>query len=226
MSESSIQDINEKSIAEFSIVAEKLPGVVIVHDLRDWAVAWMSSSGLKLLGLSLEEVKALSHEEYFSKYFNKEETDDFVPKILGLLQQNNTEDICTHFHQVRFTVNGDFNWYMGGVRILTRDAQGKPSLVVTIVLPIDSMHHMAAKAERLLAENNFLRKNYHKFDQLTRREREILGMTALGKSASEISEALFISLHTVETHRKNIKKKLGTNSYYNLNQYARAFDLI
>ncbi len=222
----SIQDQITNSITAFSEAAEKMPGVVIVHDLRDWSIAWMSQSGLDLLDLSLEEVTNLTHEEYFSTYFNKEDADDYVPKILGLLQRNNTENICTHFHQVRFAVDGEWNWYMGGVRILTRDHEGKPLLVVTIVLPIDSMHHMTAKAQRLLDENNFLRKNMKQFSSLSKREREILGLMTLDKSTAEIAETLFISLHTVETHKKNIKKKLGTGSYYELNQYGRAFDLI
>ena len=226
MRDLSIQDQITNSVRAFSETAEKMPGVVIVHDLRDWSIVWMSRSGLDLLGLSLKEVTELTSEEYFSTYFNKEHADDYVPKILGLLQGNNTEDICCHFHQVRFSPDGEWNWYFGGVRILARDHDGKPLLVVTIVLPIDSMHHMTAKAERLLAENNFLRKNFKRFSSLSKREREILGMVALDKSTAEIAETLFISLHTVETHKKNIKKKLGTNSYYDLNQYARAFDLI
>ena len=64
------------------------------------------------------------------------------------------------------------------------------------------------------------------FSSLSKREREILGLMTLDKSTAEIAETLFISLHTVETHKKNIKKKLGTGSYYELNQYGRAFDLV
>jgi RNA polymerase sigma factor (sigma-70 family) len=226
MRELTIEDLISSSVAAFSEAAEKIPGVVIIHDLRDWSIAWMSRSGLDLLKLSLKEVTSLTHEEYFSTYFNKVDADDYVPKILGLLQRNNTDDCCTFFQQVRFSIDGDWNWYMAGVRILTRDNEGMPLLVVTIVLPIDSMHHMTAKADRLLEENNFLRKNFHQFSKLSKREREILGLMALDKSTAEIAQSLFISQHTVETHKKNIKKKLGTGSFYELNQYARAFDLI
>ena len=49
---------------------------------------------------------------------------------------------------------------------------------------------------------------------------------ALGKSSSETAIELFISLGTVDTHRKNIRKKLETKSYFELSQYARSFDLI
>lgn len=49
---------------------------------------------------------------------------------------------------------------------------------------------------------------------------------ALGKSATDTAEVLFISLNTVETRRKNIKQKLDTTAYFDLCQYARAFDLV
>jgi DNA-binding CsgD family transcriptional regulator len=43
---------------------------------------------------------------------------------------------------------------------------------------------------------------------LTGRELEIIILIALEHSGKEISEKLFISTNTVETHRKNIMKKL------------------
>ena len=42
---------------------------------------------------------------------------------------------------------------------------------------------------------------------LTRREQEVLHLLAQGKSSDAISEALFISKQTVDTHRKNLLKK-------------------
>lgn len=43
---------------------------------------------------------------------------------------------------------------------------------------------------------------------LTRREKEVLELIAAELTTSEIAEKLFISVNTVETHRKNILKKL------------------
>ena len=110
--------------------------------------------------------------------------------------------------------------------IFLRDAEMKPLLIITLSFPIDAMHHMTNKANRLLEENNFLRKNFQKYSSLSKRECEILRQLALGKSSLETAAALFISLGTVDTHRKNIRKKLETSSYYELCQYARSFDLI
>jgi DNA-binding CsgD family transcriptional regulator len=49
---------------------------------------------------------------------------------------------------------------------------------------------------------------------------------ALGKSSCEIANELFISVETVNTHRKLIKLKLDISTTYEFTQYAYAFDLI
>lgn len=55
---------------------------------------------------------------------------------------------------------------------------------------------------------------------LTGREQTILLQLAQGKSNREVAEALDISVRTVETHRKNIKAKLGISSTAGLTRYA------
>ena len=55
---------------------------------------------------------------------------------------------------------------------------------------------------------------------LSIRELEIIQLTAKGLSAKEIAGKLFLSLHTVYTHKKNIMKKLKLNSSSELILYA------
>ncbi len=57
-------------------------------------------------------------------------------------------------------------------------------------------------------------------ETLTAREQTILLQLALGKSNKDVAGHLSISVHTVETHRKNIKRKLGINSTAGLTRYA------
>jgi DNA-binding CsgD family transcriptional regulator len=218
--------IIKQAVAKIAATADELPGVLTVHDLRNWSVAYMSNRGLQELNLKLEDLIGLTSDEYYKKFFNEDDAKDYVPKILGLLERNNNDEIVTFFQQVRFSKNSEWRWHMSSVRILARNMEGAPLLVVVMAFPIDAMHHMAAKAARLLEENNFLRKNVSQFTRLSKREREILALMALGKSSSETAEILFIASTTVESHRKNIRQKLGTNSYFEICQYARAFDLI
>lgn len=55
---------------------------------------------------------------------------------------------------------------------------------------------------------------------LTEREREILQRIAEGHSNKEIAGRLCLSVHTVETHRKNILEKLGLHGPADLILYA------
>jgi two-component system response regulator NreC len=55
---------------------------------------------------------------------------------------------------------------------------------------------------------------------LSNREKEILNLIANGKTSKEISESLFIAKTTVDTHRKNMIRKLDLNSGNELVKYA------
>lgn len=107
-----------------------------------------------------------------------------------------------------------------------QDDAGHPLLTIVFAVPIDPLDSVKHKVERLLEENTFLRDNYQKFSKLGDREKDVLKALALGKSSQEIAAELFMSVATADTHRRNIKRKLGTQSLYDLQTYARAFDLI
>lgn len=57
---------------------------------------------------------------------------------------------------------------------------------------------------------------------LTDREIEIIKLMVKGKSSLEIADLLFISEHTVKTHKKNIFKKLNINASAQLTPFALA----
>ena len=57
-------------------------------------------------------------------------------------------------------------------------------------------------------------------DALSQREKEIVGCIVRGMTNKEIAEKLFLSVHTVMTHRKNITRKLQIHSAAGLTIYA------
>lgn len=214
-----------KKIDEIESMADQIPGVIAIHELPEFTLRYMSKRGLQLLCKEWSEIKDLSNEEYHTRFFNAEDANNYVPKILGLLESNSSETV-SYFQQVRTSKERVWDWYMSMTKILLRDEENKPLLTITTAMQIDPQHYFTSKANRLLEENTFLRKHYDKFVKLSAREREILKLQTLGKSAIEIGIQLNISSGTVETHRKNIKKKLNANNSYQLSEYARAFDLV
>ncbi|MDB4837906.1 response regulator transcription factor [Marinomonas sp.] len=65
-----------------------------------------------------------------------------------------------------------------------------------------------------------------KVEELTKREIAVLSELAMGLCNKEIAQALDISVRTVETHRQNIKGKLGIHTAAGLVKYAIANQLI
>ncbi|GAA4306450.1 response regulator transcription factor [Nibribacter koreensis] len=218
--------ITEK-VAEIAAVADYLPGVVVVHNIqKGLGVEYMCPRGLALLGTTLEEIRAMG-PQYLERFFNQEEVDDYVPKLIGgLLERNDDNEIVSFFQQVKLKNVKDWVWHLSTLKILMRDDNGAPLLTITIALKVEPDTHITPKVNRMLDESRFLRENVQAFAQLGKREQEILRMVVLGKSSTEIAEELFISEKTVNTHRRNLKVKLRVHSHYELSQFARAFDLI
>jgi DNA-binding NarL/FixJ family response regulator len=55
---------------------------------------------------------------------------------------------------------------------------------------------------------------------LSPREREVLQLLAEGLTSPQISRRLFVATSTVETHRRNVMRKLGIHSVADLTKYA------
>jgi len=61
---------------------------------------------------------------------------------------------------------------------------------------------------------------------LTRREREVLGLVAVGHTNAEIAEMLVLSVRTVESHRASLRRKLGRPSRPELLRHAERSGLV
>jgi DNA-binding CsgD family transcriptional regulator len=59
-------------------------------------------------------------------------------------------------------------------------------------------------------------------EALSRREREVLGLLALGHTNREIADLLHISIRTAEFHRASIQRKLGLTARSELVRFALA----
>lgn len=225
MEDPELQEAARQKIATLQLFEQEVPVVFIVHDLTDSSVVYMSQRGLEILGTTLEKIR-VSSAEYHARYFNPDDAKDYIPKIFGLLERNNTDELVSYFQQVRSSPDHDWTWYLSSTKILLRDKAGKPRLIVTLAMPVDTIHPVTSKMERALEEANFLRRHHHIFTSLTRREKEILRLMALGVNSNEIAEKLHISEATASTHRRNIRNKLNAQTPYDITKFAQAFDLI
>jgi DNA-binding NarL/FixJ family response regulator len=94
-----------------------------------------------------------------------------------------------------------------------KDAPGKDIVLAIDTVMAGGIYYSAAVARQLArpaAQDN----------QLTSREQEVLHHIANGESNKQIAKALDLSVRTVETHRLNIKRKLGIEGQAELIKFA------
>ena len=79
---------------------------------------------------------------------------------------------------------------------------------------------MRNKINQVIINRNLSEKNEAIEESLSEREKKVLELVARGLINKEIGDKLFISIHTVISHRKNITRKLGIKSVSGLTVYA------
>jgi len=100
---------------------------------------------------------------------------------------------------------------------------GKAELVEAITEVYNGGKHFGAEAIEAFIHQASARESKERKQPkeiLTRRELEVLKLVAEEYTSVEIGEKLFISLHTVETHRRNLLSKLDVRNTVGLARYA------
>lgn len=90
------------------------------------------------------------------------------------------------------------------------------SLFDDTISVIDDLDTISAKISRLSTSSPFSEEK----ETLSLREKEIISLVVRGMTNQEIADKLFLSIHTVITHRRNIARKLEIHSATGLTIYA------
>lgn len=102
---------------------------------------------------------------------------------------------------------------------------GKTEIHEAVNATLSGKQFFCGQVLELIAENN--EKEFScEGVELTEREKGIIKLIALGYTNKQIADHLFISAHTVNTHRKNIMAKLNINNVAGLVVYAFQEDLL
>lgn len=101
----------------------------------------------------------------------------------------------------------------GAMGYLLKDTS-KEELMKAIVAVYEGNKYLGQKATDLLVRNlsKTQRGSSSFLPTLTRREKEVLGCIAKGMSDVDIASLLFVSASTIESHRKNLRSKLGAKN--------------
>lgn len=219
--------IIEKHVKRVKEFAETLPGITMIHNAQNnfQRLEYISNRGLDFLQTTQEYLTALGHE-YYIKYFNQDDIWQLMDDMQAMLKRRDPNEIYTFYHQARPNEHSEWTWFLNSMKILAFDDEGSPMLTITFAVKLDPNYSVTYKVDKVLEEKLFTIKNKQIFETLSGREKEILEYVAKGLTSEEISLKCNISVETVKTHRKNINYKINAKSLSELQNFARAFNMI
>lgn len=114
-------------------------------------------------------------------------------------------------------------YFIHGLWAYVLKDSGHQELIKAIQSALTSSPYNCQKTEKLISSNSVLVSNKAK---LTNREMQIIKLLAKNYKVKEIANQLFVESSTVETHKKNIFKKLKLNSTVSLVKYAYDYNIV
>lgn len=136
-----------------------------------------------------------------------------MAEMSGLILQQKLNELGARIPVIVLTGHGDVSMAVQAMKAGAIDFIQKPYPEQALLDSINAALAMDAKARRLSRASADLEQ---RLETLTDREREVLNLTLSGSTSKEIAQELAISPRTVETHRKNILRKLEISTVKDL----------
>lgn len=205
---------------DFRTVSEHLPFMAIFSYSDPTKIVHTNKRHQEITGYAPKEVR-----EKRSKYLKivHPASLDYIRKYIpDFYTKQNHHQTLTFVQQAQLLGNSGY----APLFTFTKPSNLPDGLVIRLLAEPKDFDKMSGKMERIVEITQFKLDNFKRFQQLTARELEILQLLINGKDNPKIADQLFISRHTVETHRKHIKRKLNIHSFRDLMKYAFAFGLV
>ena len=197
-----------------------------ITNTQDLKFEYISKNFKACLGLDPVELKAKGMKYFWSR-IHPEDIEVWLAALNHLMEftlaEISEEDrtISNYTWNYRFkNAKGNYINIIQNTTPLAFDSDMKPiiGLAHYTVLNENIKMPITATAKLLNAQNEYETIYYYNFSQkllksgVSNRERDVIRLLVLNYSSKEISTQLNISSHTVDTHRRNILKKLKISS--------------
>ena len=197
-----------------------------VTNTQELTFEYVSKNMLALLGFDIDEMTK-GGMRYFWGKIHPDDIDLWLKALDNLMQFTMDEITVDERSRMNYTWNyriknskGVYVNVIQNTTPLEFDSENKPiiGLAHYTILNTNIKMDVCASAKYLNKNNEYETKYFNNFskkllkDSISNRERDIVRLLVLGYSSKEISEKLFISSNTVDTHRRNILKKLNLSS--------------
>ena len=210
------QAIRNKTIS-IEDIGQFLPGIVHINEVESLGLKYINKSQLvedflgyesdELIEGGLMKIKEISHPYYFQESINK--MAEFKSKEVGsytnfvqAMKKRKTDEYIPLLTQ-RSRINDDFFFSITYIDSILYEFKRELDKAFGFIKEIDLQYPL--------------------YESLTPMEKKLLSYIAKGYTSQEMAERCFISVHTVNTHRKNIKQKLQTKTNADLIRFGMAY---
>jgi two-component system response regulator NreC len=185
-----------------------------------------SYTGIRTVGIALSGNEAIEKASTLTPDVIL--IDISMPGLDGIETTRRLKKICPKSKILILTMHCQQEYLMealdaGASGYLLKDSSVE-ELVNAIKCALTGEIYVGLTASKTVLENKLKRSlspnTENSCPYLSRREFEVLKMIGSGLTNQEIADKLFISRRTVETHRANLKKKLGLKKFSDLMRYA------
>lgn len=229
-----ITDFTKKT--EFTFLMRHLPCIVSIFNLQKGYYEFISDNMQSMLGYNPRDFEGENGVNIIFEVTLKEHKEIFLTISTEIISYIFAQSATTNAKDFRFKVcmklkasNGSLQWYLMDTNILQVNASGQPLRTIFTMTNVDLLKKDDAIYYDILKRNAdgvykpVLQKSISEsgpIQSLTDREYEILSHISKGHTSKQIAEELFLSPFTVQTHRKNIKRKLNSKSNGEMINYA------
>jgi DNA-binding CsgD family transcriptional regulator len=198
-------------------ILDRMPALVHIRNQRSGDIVWCNASWERILGLPRDEIIANSSEILRTIIH----PDDFAQiRISNEHYLSRNMENFGGLIRVRFPGHKEWRWLTGISTIISKDGAGIPLETLAVFLDFSQVVHTESQLREALQE--VLRKRYSEaLIKITGREKHVLQLITSGLNSEQIAAKLFISRHTVESHRKNIRMKLNVKNTSELISLAK-----
>ncbi len=217
------------------------PVVTMIMDFQTQGYFYISENMKEILGYDREDFYKYGLQKTLT-VFPLGQSEIIVHKIFPRMFEfferyaanGEAKDLRITFPSKVIHGDGTEGWYLHQIKILHTNEEHKPVVGLKIITDITDYKKDAVLTMKISKkdENGIFKTIFSESFMgdipysISEREKEILVLLDQGKSSQEIGNILFISLHTVSTHRRNMIKKMEASSTVDMLRKASVYGLI
>jgi DNA-binding CsgD family transcriptional regulator len=218
--------------SSLAVILKHSSCVTWVLDVRDQSFDFISDNTLEYFGYEHLHYATQGHRfheniKQHDDALNISKLNDCISNVLSQVAPKNRAGYKFSYDYRIIKPNGRMVRILEQNTILRQDSQGNITHLLGSCTDISLWKKSEQQLASLISENE---KQYFLFtpesaglkreSSLSKRELEILGLLAEGRSSKYIADKLFISFHTVNTHRQKMIEKTNTKNTGGLVQFA------